>query len=437
MKNFEIVNNGVNLELLKEDIIFPIEKAFNSLHIQNDHIDSLTLVIVFNQEITDFPKLIKENLFSIIEINSPKEMDGNQYNKIKNFVNETRRILSTPNQIKIEEAGVSSITLLMIYNYDLKSLHINGLNIKKTTPSSSDSFVPINPKYSFNQVVLNEKLQKEIKNSVAILKKRELIYHTWGFEDIEPSPKAILNFYGPSGTGKTMTAHAIADSLDIKIMALNYADIESKFVGDAPKNLIKAFEIATREKALLFFDEADSFLGKRITNISSSTDQAVNSLRSQMLILLENFEGIVIFATNLMDNYDKAFESRIFKHLEFKLPDMNARKLIISKSIPSKVPFEDEKRLDDIQIEELAQISDGLSGRHIKNAILSALTNAAISDKKYLTYDDFFSSFKNLKQSIDNINSDKSTLNPIQKKDLEKKIANKLKKERKKRKNKS
>ena len=68
---------------------------------------------------------------------------------------------------------------------------------------------------------------------------------------------------------------------------------------------------------MLFFDEADSFLGKRIQNVSSSSDQAINSLRSQMLILLEDFEGVVVFATNLADNYDKAFESRICKHISF------------------------------------------------------------------------------------------------------------------------
>lgn len=71
----------------------------------------------------------------------------------------------------------------------------------------------------------------------------------------------------------------------------------------------------------MFFDEADSFLGKRIQNVNQSADQALNSLRSQMLILLEEHSGVVIFATNLVSNFDKAFQSRILKHIKFDLPN--------------------------------------------------------------------------------------------------------------------
>jgi SpoVK/Ycf46/Vps4 family AAA+-type ATPase len=339
------------------------------------------------------------------------------------------------NKIKLSEADIKSITVLFLYNKSFDEIKIKGLDFKtnKTVNPKQEelSFVPIIPKYRLDQVILSDNLEKEIKKALTILEYREKIYETWGFGEIEPSPKAILNFYGPSGTGKTMTSHAVANYLNIKIMALNYADIESKFVGDAPKNLIKAFESASRENALLFFDEADSFLGKRITNISSSSDQAVNSLRSQLLILLENFEGIVIFATNLMDNYDKAFESRIFKHLKFDLPDEKGRKELISKSIPRKVPFKDKKSLSNDELIELSKITPGLSGRHIKNGILNALTNAVISDKDVLSYQDFYDALLQVKQSMDDINSKGTTtklvLDNKRKKELENRISEKLK----------
>lgn len=79
----------------------------------------------------------------------------------------------------------------------------------------------------------------------------------------------------------------------------------------------------------MFFDEADSFLGKRIEDVSHSADQALNSLRSTMLIQLEIFEGVVIFASNLRENYDKAFKSRFLYEIEFDLPDLDCRKQII------------------------------------------------------------------------------------------------------------
>lgn len=69
------------------------------------------------------------------------------------------------------------------------------------------------------------------------IKCQDLIYNKWGFSEVESKPKSILNFFGPPGTGKTMCAHAIAKMLDKPLLALNYSEIESKYVGDAAKNL--------------------------------------------------------------------------------------------------------------------------------------------------------------------------------------------------------
>lgn len=232
-------------------------------------------------------------------------------------------------------------------------------------------FIPTTPKYSFDQVILQEETKKEILNSLKIIKYKDFIYKDWGFEDIDPVPRSILNFYGESGTGKTMTAHAVANYLGKHIMLLNYAEIESKYVGEAPKNLQKAFETAKESDSVLFFDEADSFLGKRIQNVTHGSDQALNSLRSQMLILLEEFSGVVIFATNLVTNFDHAFESRILKHLYFGLPNREARTLILQKMLPSKLPMDGTFTMDNLFVE--SETIEGFSGRDIKNAVLDML----------------------------------------------------------------
>lgn len=212
-----------------------------------------------------------------------------------------------------------------------------------------------------------------------------------------------MNFYGPPGTGKTMCAHAIANALGKKLLALNYSEIESKYVGDAPKNLQRAFEIATKEDCVLFFDEADSFLGKRIQNVSQGADQALNSLRSQMLILLEEHAGVVIFATNLVSNFDSAFESRILKHIKFELPNEEARIAIIKKMIPAKLPM--PVPLTDEQFHELSKIIDGFSGREIKNAILDTLLAKATKDKEnsIFIFDDFKTSFEAKKKEMETL----------------------------------
>lgn len=294
-------------------------------------------------------------------------------------------------------------------------------NTKKDSNEQLPTFFPIEPRYCFDQIILPDKLIGQIKEALNIIQYQDLIYNQWGFSEVDSIPKSILNFYGPPGTGKTMCAHAIAKAINKKLLALNYAEIESKYVGEAPKNLQAAFDVAKNNDCILFFDEADSFLGKRISNVVQGADQALNSLRSQMLILLEEFKGIVIFATNLVTNFDTAFESRILKHLKFDLPNEDARISIIEKMIPSKLPI--EKKLNDEELRSLSQIVDGLSGREIKNAILETLLTKADSkqQEQMFNYDDFKSGFLLKKEQYEELRNTK-------KGDKKKKILDAIKK---------
>ena len=87
-----------------------------------------------------------------------------------------------------------------------------------------------------------------------------------------------------------------------------------------------------------------------------------------MLILLEEFSGVVLFATNLVTNFDKAFESRILKHIKFELPNEEARTRIISKMLPKQLPFSSNYSFEDLQL--ISKEAEGFSGREIKSAIL-------------------------------------------------------------------
>ncbi len=245
--------------------------------------------------------------------------------------------------------------------------------------------VPSEPKYRLNQLVVDKQTACEINSIIALLENMNLIYNEWGFSEVDPNPRSVVNLWGPPGTGKTMAVHAIAHKMGKKILVVNYAEIESKYVGDAPKNLIAAFDKAFAEDAIIFFDEADSFLGRRITNVDNGSEQAINSLRSQMLMKLEEFRGIVFFATNLHENYDKAFESRILKHIEFHLPDLESRCRIIESMLPKndKAPYcanlydKESGMFNKNVLYELAELTEGLSGREIRNCILFALVESA------------------------------------------------------------
>jgi ATP-dependent 26S proteasome regulatory subunit len=204
-----------------------------------------------------------------------------------------------------------------------------------------------------------------------------LIYETWNLQSIDRTGKKVaLNFYGEPGTGKTLAAEAIANSLGKDILMVSYAELESKYVGETPKNIKAAFQKAAQTGAVLFFDEADSILGKRLTNVTQATDHSVNLTRSTTLMELDRFNGIVIFASNLVQNYDSAFLRRMIAHIEFPLPDLEQRINIWKSHLPPQLPIE-----SDLNFERLALASEGASGGDIKNAVLLSASYAATKPK--------------------------------------------------------
>ena len=275
-------------------------------------------------------------------------------------------------------------------------------NAKKSDDGLA-SFAPETPRYTFDQIIIPDETRKRIMDALSVVEHRELVYDTWGFAKCDKSPNSILSFYGPPGTGKTMCAHAIAAHLGKPLLAFNYADIESKYVGDAAKNLKKAFETATKLGAIMFFDEADSFLGKRINNVSQGAEQSINSQRSQMLIYLEEFKGVVIFATNLQSNVDKAFESRILAHIKLDLPNRDARADIIRGLVPASLPL--AAPLTDEDLLRAADAVDGLAGREIKQAVKTLLFRKAAEDgdKAVFSADDFVEAMAAKKKESDDL----------------------------------
>lgn len=191
------------------------------------------------------------------------------------------------------------------------------------------------PRYSFDQVILPDALRTSIEEAVSTILVEHKVFDEQGLRAIIPNASSALSFYGSPGTGKSMAAEAIAQKLNKKILRATYADIESKYLGEGPKMVKAIFYAAQRDDAVLFLDESDSLLSKRLTNTADSTAQSINSMRSQLLICLEQFKGIVVFATNLVVHYDKAFLSRLI-NIEFTKPDQAAREAIWYQHLKGK-----------------------------------------------------------------------------------------------------
>jgi SpoVK/Ycf46/Vps4 family AAA+-type ATPase len=217
------------------------------------------------------------------------------------------------------------------------------------------------PKWTLEEIALSQDTVQQIEEMVVYIQKRDKLLYDWQFNRFLKAGKGLsVNFFGLPGTGKSITAEAIAKNLGMSIIRANYGELESSLVGGTSDNLANVFKLAEDTESLLFFDEADAVLSRRISNLSQAADHGVNSAKSTLLTLLDKFNGIVIFATNLFDNYDEAFLRRIIFNVEFLPPDHIMRiqlwKFHLAESVPRNVSYEG-----------LASISDGLCGGDIKN----------------------------------------------------------------------
>ncbi len=250
---------------------------------------------------------------------------------------------------------------------------------------SRDMIESYEPRFALEQVALNEKVKEQIQTAIAAVRYKTKMTEEWGMSEYFSGNRAvILNFYGKAGTGKSMTAEAVAKALNKKVYHINYSELESKYVGETPKNIRRAFECATRDDAVLIFDEADSFLGKRLSSVTQSADYGVNITRSVLLMELEKFSGVVVFTTNLISNYDEAFKRRILLSVYFDMPDEKARLQIWKLHLSDKMPL-----ADDVTAESLAGRYDKVSGADIKDMVFYAALYTLEKEKECMDFSVF------------------------------------------------
>lgn len=247
--------------------------------------------------------------------------------------------------------------------------------ISRNTDIQPSPFEVKNPSINLDSdVILSPETRRMFEEAIGAMKHHRTIYSEWGFGTVDPMGRnMILNLYGPPGTGKTLAAEAFAGSLGRQFIHIGIAELESKYVGDTAKNISAAFRAAAMEGAVLFFDEADTLLGARLSSVTQGIDNEINAMRSTLLIELERFDGVVLFATNFAKNYDNAFVSRIRYHIEFKLPDFDCRSQLWQRMLVPGIPLEEQR---EHLIELCAQESEGFSGREIRTVLRTAFPRA-------------------------------------------------------------
>ena len=160
---------------------------------------------------------------------------------------------------------------------------------------------------------------------------------------LTPGKGLSILFSGPHGTGKTMAAEVIANELSLDLYRIDLAAVVSKYIGEAEKNLDRIFTAAGNSNAMLFFDEADALFGKR-SEVNDAHDRYANTETSYLLQRMEEYDGLVVLATNLKNNIDPAFTRRLRFIVNFPSPDANDRENLWRNVLPENTPEEDPKK---------------------------------------------------------------------------------------------
>lgn len=227
------------------------------------------------------------------------------------------------------------------------------------------------PSTKVDDVVLPEGVLAQVKQIISAARVQEIVFNHWGFGDAYRTGQGISAlFSGPSGTGKTLTAEAIAHELGLPMRVVLLSGMMDKYVGETEKHTAEVFRTASARKEVLVFDEADALFAARVSG-SEEGSYYINSHINTLLREMDVFTGIVILTTNRFPEMDRAFERRIRWKLEFPSPVAQARELLWRKLLPGKAPVD-----QDVDFGLLGR-EYNLTGGLIRSAVLKAAYSAA------------------------------------------------------------
>jgi SpoVK/Ycf46/Vps4 family AAA+-type ATPase len=224
------------------------------------------------------------------------------------------------------------------------------------------------PRAGWPDLVLPEEQKALLRGIGHQVRHSALVFDGWGYGAGRRGVSAL--FVGPPGTGKTLAAEVVAADLHLDLFTVDLSTVVSKYLGETEKNLARVFEEAEAGHCVLFFDEADALFGKR-TKVRDAHDRYANIETSYLLRRLEEFDGIVVLATNLRENMDDAFARRLGTVVEFPFPDADLRRQIWARHLPDRAPV-----APDVDLDVLAR-EVTVAGGHIRTIVLTAAFLAA------------------------------------------------------------
>lgn len=232
----------------------------------------------------------------------------------------------------------------------------------------------ISPKRVWADLVLPQDTLAQLHELCHHVRYRARVYNDWGFDQRLSLGKGLIALLtGTSGTGKTLSAEILANELGLDLYKVDLSCVVSKYIGETEKNLSRVFQEAQESNAILFFDEADALFGKR-SEVKDAHDRYANIEINYLLQRVEEYEGVIILASNMSKNIDAAFLRRMHFCIEFPFPDEGHRRRIWQGIFPSQAPL-----ATDLDFDFLAS-KFKIAGGNIKNVALAAAFLAAEED---------------------------------------------------------
>ena len=295
------------------------------------------------------------------------------------------QLLSKNNVLHIENTSEGEPQLsgrIVVSPEILDKLFFEGLNRPKVSSEFPAKYISTHLEWS--NLVINHTTMAEVETISNWIAYHDEMANEWGLKNVFKEGYKAL-FYGPPGTGKTFTVTLLGKQFNKDVYRIDLSQVVSKYIGETEKNLEKIFQKAEDKNWILFFDEADALFGKR-TSVSSAHDRYANQETSYLLQRIEEFNGLVILASNNKTNIDSAFLRRFNAIVHFPVPDPEERLHLWKIYLPSK------HGLSDAEVLSIANKYD-VTGSTILNAIHNAAINA-FAAKRLINHENIIESLR-------------------------------------------
>ncbi|EGK8090339.1 ATP-binding protein [Campylobacter lari] len=334
--------------------------------------------------------------------------DETQKQENKALLEEDSKLLSS-NLLEYDEFvnSLGDITKIFYLSDNILQRIINFKEPKKNKKiklqnlvKEQDIFELIEPNINIDDVIMPQST-KDLLESILKQQDKKVLerLNKWGIKT-NKNIEAKIIFYGPAGTGKTMSALSMAKAMKKSILSFDCSKILSKYVGESEQNVRKIFDTykelcqTSKQSPILLLNEADQFLSTRVES-SAGADKMHNQMQNIFLEQIERFSGVIIATTNFLESLDVAFSRRFEYKIEFKKPNYEQRLMIWQKALPKNAKFDDS-----FDLKKLASYE--LSGAQIVMVVKNTALKAAISKDGVFKMSDFLHTIeKEIESSFD------------------------------------